>query len=112
MMKISELLSKIDLNLENKSADIEHIINGVYASDLLSDVMGFAKHGELWVTLQTHKNVAAIAGLKDLSGVIIVGNNKPDKEMLEKCTEDGIPVFTTNLSTYQVCGKLYVILNQ
>jgi predicted transcriptional regulator len=111
-MKTIELIEKLELHYANPSLKADKCVNGVYASDLLSDVMGFAKPGEVWVTLQTHKNVAAIAGLKDLSGVIIVGGHKPDDDMLEKCTEEEIPVFTTNMSTYMVCGKIYEILNK
>ncbi|HPG74164.1 MAG TPA: hypothetical protein PLM49_07730 [Bacteroidales bacterium] len=81
--------------------------SGVYAGDLLSDVMGHAREGNIWVTMQTHKNVAAIAGLKDIRAVIIVGNNQPDADMLSQCECENISVFTTGLHTYEVCGMLY-----
>lgn len=111
-MKIGDFIEKLELNCVNPGVNTDICVKGVYASDLLSDVMGFAKAGEVWVTLQTHKNVAAIAGLKDLSGVIIVGGHKPENDMIEKCTEEQIPVFTTKMSTYMVCGKIYEILNK
>jgi len=38
--------------------------SGGYVSDLLSDVMANAKAGDLWVTLQTHQNIVAVASLK------------------------------------------------
>ena len=80
-------------------------------SDLLSDVMGFAQEGNVWVTLQTHKNVIAIASLKELACVVLVKGNKPDDDMLEQAKNEGIPVLGTDEQTFEVAGKIYQFLN-
>ena len=64
-------------------------IKGGYTSDLLSDVMGFAREGQVWITLQTHKNVLAIASLKELAAILLVKGNKPEDDMLEQAVEEG-----------------------
>ncbi len=84
---------------------------GGYCSDLLSDVIGRAGAGKLWITLQTHKNVIAIASLKELAGVIIVNGLNPDPDMLEQAKAEEIPVFSTIDGAFEICGKLYSLIN-
>ena len=42
--------------------------------------MGSAEAGSAWITLQTHKNVMAIASLKELSAIILVKGFKPEED--------------------------------
>ena len=87
-------------------------IKGGYTSDLLSDVMGFAKEGQVWITLQTHKNVLAIASLKELAAILLVKGNLPEEDMLEQAIEEGIPVLGTDEQTFETTGKVYQLINQ
>ena len=87
-------------------------IKGGYTSDLLSDVMGFAREGQVWITLQTHKNVLAIASLKELAAILLVKGNKPEDDMLEQAVEEGIPVLGTDAQTFETTGKVYQLINQ
>ncbi len=108
-MKLKEIIEKLNLQVVNPvNMDVE--INDVYASDLLSDVMGRAKSGQIWVTLQTHKNVAAIASLKDIPAVIITGNAKPDDDMLAHAINEEICILISNDLCYPICGKLFSLL--
>ncbi len=109
-MKLSEISKKLELKAYNQcNADVD--VKEAYASDLLSDVMGKAKSGQIWITMQTHKNVAAVASLKDMPAIIIVNNGEPDADMLEHSEEEEIAVFSTPLSTYQLSAMLYNIIN-
>ncbi len=78
-----------------------------YVSDLLSDVMANAKAGDLWVTLQTHQNIVAVASLKEIAGIIIIGGREPEKATLAKAEEEKIPILLTNLPAFEVVGRLY-----
>lgn len=82
-------------------------IIGGYASDLLSNVIGRSKKGDLWVTMMSHANIIAVAVLKDLGGIIITEGREPDSETIKKAAEESIPLMLTTLSTFQVVGKLY-----
>ncbi len=111
-MTIKELVEKMNFAVFCGEENLGTEIKGGYVSDLLSDVMGFAHEGDAWVTLQTHKNVIAIASLKELACVILVKGNKPDDDMLEQAREEGIPVLGTGEQTFETTGKLYGLLNQ
>jgi len=109
-MTIKELISALNLSLIGGEKGIENEITGGYTSDLLSDVMGNIRDGNVWVTLQTHKNVMAIASLRDASAVILVKGMQPDADMLEKANEEGIPVLSTDLPTFEISGMLYQLI--
>ncbi|MEN8116176.1 MAG: DRTGG domain-containing protein [Bacteroidota bacterium] len=106
-MKVSDLVKQFNLKVFSGEAGLEHEVTGGYVSDLLSDVMGNAAEGEVWITLQTHQNVMAIASLKDLAAVILVKGFEPEDDTIAHSNEEGIPVLGTDLETFEVTGKLY-----
>lgn len=106
-MKISELTENLGLKIWGGEKGLNREISGGYTSDLLSDVMGHADAGKIWITLQTHKNVIAIASLKELAAVILVKGYQPDSEMLAQADIEGIPVLGTEEEAFEISGKTY-----
>ena len=111
-MTVKDLIEKMNLTVFCGEQNLDTEIKGGYVSDLLSDVMGFAQEGNVWVTLQTHKNVIAIASLKELACVVLVKGNCPDEDMLEQAKEEEIPVLGTAEQTFEVAGQIYKFLNE
>ena len=72
--------------------------------------MGFAKEGSLWVTLQVHKNVMAIATLKELSAVILVKGFEPEADTVEVSNDENIPILGTKEQTFEIAGKIYDLI--
>jgi predicted transcriptional regulator len=110
-MKVSDLVKKYNLKVFSGKEGLNNEISGGYVSDLLSDVMGNAAENEVWITLQTHQNVMAIASLKDLAAVILVKGLEPDDDTLEHSNEEGVPLLGTSMQTFDMAGKLYHDLN-
>lgn len=110
-MKVFELVEKYELEVFAGEQGLENEISGGYVSDLLSDVMGHAAENEVWITLQTHQNIMAIASLKDLAAVILVKGFEPDEDTLKKSRDEGVPLLGTNMGTFEMAGKLYADLN-
>jgi predicted transcriptional regulator len=106
-MKVTELVDKFGLKVFSGKAGLKNEISGGYVSDLLSDVMGFARENQVWITLQTHQNVMAIASLKDLAAVVLVKGLQPEPETLKHSEEEGIPLLGTDLETFEIAGKIY-----
>lgn len=78
-----------------------------YVSDLLSNVMGQAAENYLWVTMQGHPNIAAIASLLSLAGIIVAGNASIDADTIKRANENQILIFTSELSSFEIVGRLY-----
>lgn len=105
-MNLSEMAKLLELKCLVPPSDPQREITGGYASDLLSCVMAKAKAGNIWVTLQSHPNIVAVASLLDLAGVIVTEGVPIDPATVEKATEHGVALYTTPLTTYSVVAKL------
>jgi predicted transcriptional regulator len=81
-MTVNNIVDKLGLTVIGGEKGMDRVVKGGYVSDLLSDVMGNASEGDVWATLQTHKNVMAVASLKELAAVVLVKGFKPDDDML------------------------------
>lgn len=110
-MKVCDLVDKLDLKVFCGKQGINKSVTGAYVSDLLSDVMGNVDENEVWITLQTHKNIVAIASLKDVSAIILVKGLAPELAALQQSEQEGIPILGTDLETFEIAGKLYALLN-
>lgn len=104
---IKDIIDKYNLKAVTCSELADREIKGGYASDLLSDVMANSKAGDIWVTLQKHPNIVAVAKLKELSGIIIVNNRMPDDETLDKAKKENIIILTSDLPAFELIGKLH-----
>lgn len=82
-------------------------VRGGYASDLLSDVMANSREGDLWVTLQKHVNIVAVAQLNGHAAIVLVNGRRPEPETVTRAEEEGIPIVSTELPTFDVVGILY-----
>ncbi len=108
-MKIGEVSRLPDITTLVLPRTPEQEISGGYASDLLSCVMARAGAGNIWVTLQTHPNVVAVASLLDIAGVIITecaDIAKIDAATIEKAREESVALFATPLTTFTIIARL------
>jgi hypothetical protein len=106
MMTLIQILDAMNLEIAAAANRTDQTVAGGYASDLLSCVMGHAKRNYLWVTLQAHVNVIAVASLRELAGVIITEGQRPDAETLERAEKAGVVVLLTPKTTFSVVGEL------
>jgi serine kinase of HPr protein (carbohydrate metabolism regulator) len=111
-MKFKEIIEKLNLDVLSAEGKTDAEITGGYASDLLSDVIANSKEGNIWITLQTHQNIIAVARLKELAGIILVNNRKPDEQTLKKAQEENVPVCMTKESAFQISGKLFELMSE
>jgi predicted transcriptional regulator len=111
-MKITDIITALDLKVISGHGGLTNEIRGGYVSDLLSDVMGNAKEGQIWITLQTHQNIIAVGSLKDISAIIIVKGLVPEADTIAKSNIENIPVLTTDLDTFNITGRLFELLKE
>ncbi len=110
-MKLKEIIEKLQLKVLTGQDKLDEEVTGGYTSDLLSDVIANSKEGNLWITLQIHQNIIAVAKLKDLSGIIMVNNREPDEDTLQKAKEENVPLLVSEEMAYEVSGKLYRLIS-
>lgn len=110
-MKLENLVRDMALEVRSCEECLQRDITGAYVSDLLSDVMGNSREGNVWITLQTHMNIVAVAGLKNLAGIIIVGGRRPEDEIIQKANKEKVAILTTPMPAFETAGKLYQMLS-
>ena len=106
-MNVQNVIDKLGLSVKAGEACLDRDVTGGYASDLLSDVMANAQKGDVWVTLQVHQNVIAVAQLVELAAVILIGDREPDSETVEKADAEGIPLLSTDMTTFETVVRLH-----
>lgn len=111
MITLELLVEKLSLTAFTQVDLHKRLVERGYCGDLLSDVMGNAKENSVWMTMQTHKNIIAVASLKDLAAIILVNNNKPDSDTLELANQEEVIVLGTELTAFECAGRIYQVMN-
>jgi len=108
-VKLSELVEKLNLDVRSAGGTLDRHVTGGYASDLLSDVIANAKEGNVWITLQIHQNIAAVAGLKELAGIVLVNGREPEPDTIEKAETEEIAIMVSDMPAFELAGKMYAL---
>ncbi len=106
-MKVRDLVDKFELKVVAGESGLEKEVLGGHCGDLLSEVMGNASAGCVWVTVQGHQNIVAVAVLREMSAVIITGGGKPDPETIDKAEKESISLLTYEGTAFELTGRLY-----
>lgn len=106
-IKLQDIVKAFNLKVVCAEEFLDREVLGGYVSDLLSDVMGHAKKGDVWVTRQAHPNIVAVAVIRMLPGIIIINDLQPEEETLEKAKIKNLPIMTSELPAFELVGRLY-----
>lgn len=106
-MTVQEIIEALELEVVAGGSGLHQEVTGGYASDLLSCVIAGASEGNVWVTLQAHPNIVAVADLLDLACVIVSEGMEPDDETLGRANESEMPILLSEESTFSLVGKLF-----
>jgi imidazolonepropionase-like amidohydrolase len=107
-MDLNAIIEQLNLTVLTTPQPFDQVVpTAGYTSDLLSCVMAGAKSKGLWVTLQAHLNIVAVAALLELGAVIITEGAMPDPATIAKANEQGVTLLATKAPTFEVVGKLW-----
>lgn len=109
-MTLGEMQEKLRLRSVAGIPSADKKIEGCYASDMLSWVMAHAKENQVWITIQSHQNIVAVASLLNLAAIIVAEGITIDENTLSKAKREGIPIYSSDLSIFQLCGILYYLM--
>ena len=105
-MTVSDLTDKCGFTLVAGN-DLEAEVNSGYVGDLLSDVMGNAQSNCIWMTVQSHQNIIAVASIVNASVILLCNDRSFENETLEKAKSTGVNLMKTPLSSFEACVKLF-----
>ncbi|MGI6207885.1 MAG: DRTGG domain-containing protein [Anaerolineae bacterium] len=107
-MTVREVAEALGLEVLTPPSDgsLDRQVRGGYASDLLSCAMAGAKRDEAWVTLQSHRNVVAVASLTEVACVILTEGARPDEETIALAQREGVTLLSTSTDTFNTVAGL------
>ncbi len=106
-MNVKDMADKFGLTVVAGESGLGREVQGGYSGDLLSEIMGNAGIGCVWLTVQCHQNIVAVAVLREMAAIVITGGAAPSPETVDKANAEGIPVLTYPGSSFELSGKLY-----
>jgi len=105
-MKVSEMANALDCKIACGNAGSEREVSGCYIGDLLSLAMSKVQKSNVWITIQSNINIAAVASLTEAACIIICDGFEPDENTAKKAEAEEIPILTSDKSAYELAGKL------
>jgi len=105
-LQVREMHSVLNLELKAGEKGLEREIMGGYCGDLLSDVMANSTQGAVWLTVQSHQNIIAVAVLREHAAIVLVNGRNPDEDTRKKADEESVPLLVTPLSAFDLAGRL------
>lgn len=116
-MKISELVNQPQLTLVEGTYKPEFqaqvVLEDVYTSDLLSDVIANAPEDSVLITLQAHKNTVACASLAGIRVILFAHNPRIPEDLVGAAAQEGVVLLASLLNQFQLScllGKLMEIV--
>ncbi|MEW5717061.1 MAG: serine kinase [Chloroflexota bacterium] len=105
-MIVNDIVRALGLQVVAGAGTLNREITGGYSADLLSCVMARAKAGNVWVTLQAHPNVLAVAVLLELAAVIISEGAPIPDDVKVKADAEKIALLATPHTMFWVVSEL------
>lgn len=105
-MTLRDIADRLSLTIACGETLLERPVTGGYAGDLLSDVIANSEAGSVWVTMQVHVNIVAVAVLKELAAIILVNGRRPAEDTLQKASAEGVPVLVSRFSAFETVARL------
>lgn len=105
-MVVKELVEALQGRVLAGEDGLGREVRSGYTGDLLSCVIAGARAGAVWVTVQGHPNVVAVAALVGLAGIVVTEGGRTEESTLEKANQEGVPILATALSSFDVVSAL------
>jgi len=108
-MKIKEIKDILNAKIYTGEKWYEKEIEGVFASDLMSDVLTteFFEDKSILVSGLNNPQVIRTAEMLDIDAVILIRGKIPTEETIAMAKDNDMVLMSTNNNMYNVCGILH-----
>ena len=105
-MKLKQVAKILDAEAISGCDNDMDIATGC-GSDLMSDVLIFAKPGSVLLSGLTNVQVVYTASAAGIRAICFVRGKRPFEETVELANRKSIALLTTKLPLFEACGRLY-----
>jgi len=107
-MKIKELKEILKATVLVGEDQLDTVITGGGAADLMDDVLAAAAKGSALLTGVTTAHVIQTARIVQVGALVIVRGKQPPEDIVEMARSHKIPLLLTDYSLFVACGRLYM----
>jgi predicted transcriptional regulator len=107
-MKLLDVKNLLDCEVLSGADKLDIEIKFCLSSDMMSDVLTYAKPGALLITGLTNAQSVRTAEIADLVSILYVRGKKPDKQTIKLAEELKIPLLSTKLGMFVTCSSLQI----
>lgn len=111
-MKLGVIIEKAGLEIltEREIGDI-NISRGL-SGDLLSYILSKGGDDALWITIQRHVNIIAVASSVGIPAIVLCDNIKPDRKVIDTAEENEIILLNTGRDAFSISGIICRMLDE
>ncbi|MEN6303995.1 MAG: serine kinase [Armatimonadia bacterium] len=109
VVTIADVVRELGLTVIAGSERLVRGVTGVQVCDLLSHVMARGQAGQLWITIQVHPNVVAVAALGGMAAIVVADGLLPGEDTINHANDEGMPLLASGSSAFEVAGRLYAM---
>ena len=106
-MKLHEVKEILDADVIVGTEKLDMEVKTAFGTDLMSDVLAFAKPGSLLLTGPTNAQVIKTAATRNIAAIILVRGKQPSSEAINAAKELQIPILATKYILFETAGILY-----
>ena len=106
-MTLNDVKNLLNCDILTGEEKLSIEIKDVVASDGMSEILAFARSGELMITGLTNIQSIRTADIAGACAVIYCRGKKPDSKVIEFAQKIDIPVLITKMVMFDICGILY-----
>jgi len=90
---------------------LDTVIEHVYASDLMSDVLAFGKPRSILLTGLATQQAIISAHMAEFDGVVLIRGKKPKDGSAKFAQENNLILLSTDLDMYDACVRIKSVEN-
>ena len=106
-MTVNDILGILDATCIAGKDGLDNEVLTACGSDMMSDVLAFAKTQCVLLTGLCNPQVIRTAEMMDIVAIIFVRGKTPDETMIQMADEMGLPIIVTSHRMFSSCGLLY-----
>lgn len=106
-MKISEIASLLSCRVWCGEDELDGEVRSACGSDMMSDVLAFAKEQAVLLTGLVNPQVIRTAEMMDVVCVVFVRGKEPTEAMVELARQKDLVLLSTGMRMFPACGRLY-----
>ncbi|MCR4647505.1 MAG: hypothetical protein K5776_00335 [Lachnospiraceae bacterium] len=106
-MTVNDILDILEAKPIAGKDGLNNEVKTACGSDMMSDVLAFAKTQCVLLTGLCNPQVIRTAEMMDIVAIIFVRGKMPDETMIGMADEMGLPIAVTHHRMFSSCGMLY-----